>query len=276
MNNLKNILLLLTVVTLFSSCQDVIELELENVAPRLVVEANISDQVGPYTVNLSETGDFYKKNTFPPRTGATVIIFDDSGNRETLTEVAPGIYETSSIQGVRGSTYTIEISSEGKNYIASSKIPDQILPIDTIISEFLEESFFQDEGYFVTLFAQDIPLVKNYYRYKVFVNGKVYVFYQDEEDEDEVKDDNIYLDQDKFHDGLIFETTFPQKLSPGDSVTIEMYHINKGSFDYYRSLLDAIGAAGVAPSNPISNFGKLALGNFNAYTFDSKTIRVEQ
>jgi hypothetical protein len=252
----------------------VINLELENIAPRLVVEANISDQAGPYTVTLSETGDFYTDNTFPPRTGASVTIFDDLGNRETLTEVNPGVYETSNLQGIIGVTYTLEISSEGKNYMASSKMPDQIYPIDTITTEFLEESIFQEEGYFATLFAQDIPNVKNYYRYKVFVNGKVYIFNQGDDDEDEIEDDNIYLDRDKFHDGLYFDASFPQKLNPGDSVTIEMYHINKNSFDYYRSLLDAIGVAGVAPSNPISNFGKKALGNFNAYAFDRMTIKV--
>ncbi|MBL4710186.1 MAG: DUF4249 domain-containing protein [Flavobacteriales bacterium] len=276
MKNLKNILLLLTAATFLSSCEDVIELELENVAPRLVIEANISDQNGPYTVTLSETGDFYEDNTFPPRIGATVTIFDELGNREFLTEVSPGIYQTATLQGVKGITYTLEINSEGKNYMASSRIPNQINPIDTITTSFLEESIFQEEGYFATVSLQDVPNVKNYYRYKIFVNGKVYIFNQDVEGEDEIEDDNLYLDGDRFSDGQYLEVSFPVKLNIGDSIKVELHHINKESFDYYRTLIDAIGESGVAaPSNPISNFGKQALGNFNAYSFDSKTIRVE-
>jgi hypothetical protein len=276
MKNLKNIFLLFTIVIAFSSCEDVIELELENVPPQLVVEANISDQAGPYTVTLTETGDFYNPNDFPPRTGAIVIISDDLGNRETLTEVSPGTYQTASIQGTKGVNYTLEITSEGKTIMASSRIPNQINSIDSIATSFEEESIFQEEGYYVTAYIQDVPNVRNYYRYKIFVNGNVFVFNQDNEDEDEFEDDNLYLETDKFDDGQYLDDDFPQILKIGDSVTVELYQINKATFDYYRTLEDAIGTAGVAPSNPISNFGREALGNFNAYAFESLTIQVQE
>lgn len=276
MKILKLILNLTCIAVLFASCEDVIELELENHSPRLVIEANISDQTGPYTVTLSETGNFYNDNTFPPRTAAVVTISNEVGDREILTEVSPGVYQTANLQGVIGIAYTLEVNSEGESYIATSRIPDQINPIDSIGTEFLEGSIFQEEGYFATAFIQDAPNVNNYYRYKIFVNGEVYIFNQDVDGEDEVEDDNIYLDQDKLYDGQYFDVSFPHKLDIGDSIKIEVYHINKASFDYYRTLVDAIGASGVAaPSNPVSNFTNQALGNFNAYSINNKAIIVE-
>lgn len=274
MKNIKHFFLLIPAAILFSSCEDVIELDLEQVEPRLVVEANLSDLQEPFLVYLTETGDFYGDNTFLPRTAATVILSDETGNREILVEVNPGVYETSTVQGIKGVTYTLEIQSEGVTYFATSRIPDQINSLDSLATSFEEESIFQEEGYFVTAYLQDVPNVANYYRYKVFVNNKVYVFNQDNDD-DEVEDDNLYLDQDKFSDGQYLDVSFPQKLNIGDSVKVELYHINKGSFDYYRTLTDAIGTAGVAPSNPISNFGMQALGNFNAYAVEQKKIQVK-
>tara|TARA_R110002049_G_scaffold273751_8_gene451601 strand:- start:1778 stop:2500 length:723 start_codon:yes stop_codon:yes gene_type:complete len=239
-----------------------------------VIEANISDQAGPYTVTLSETGDFYLSNDFPAVHAEVVILSDENGNRDTLKEVKPGSYQTTFIQGVRGVIYTLEVKYKGTSYMASSRIPDQIISIDSLYTEFLEESILQDEGYYASIYAQDLPNVENYYRYKVFVNGEVYIF--DEDTDEEEEDDNLYLDQDKFFDGQYYNITFPQNLKLGDSVSVELYNINKASYDYYKTLIEAIGASGVAaPSNPISNFNNNALGNFNAYVFSRKTVRVE-
>lgn len=262
-------------IILFASCQDIIELELENVSPRLVIEANISDQTGPYTITLTETGDFYQSNDFPEASGAVIILSDEIGSRDTLEEVSPGIYQTTFIQGIRGVNYTLEVNYEGATYMASSRIPDQVNPIDSMSTEYLEESIIQEEGYYATIYVQDEPNVANYFRYKVYVNGEVYIFVDENEDEEE--DDNLYVERDKFFDGRYFNTSFPHKLKIGDSITVEIYHINQASYDYYRTLTEAIGASGVAaPANPISNFNNNALGNFNAYVFDKKTIRVEE
>lgn len=275
MKTLKTFLSFASFIFLFASCQDVIELELENITPRLVIEANISDQAGPYTVTLSETGDFYKSNALPAVSGALVILSDEKGSRDTLVELNPGSYQTTFIQGVRGVNYTLEVNYEGKKYMASSRIPDQVNPIDSMATEFLEESIIQEEGYFATIYVQDVPNVANYFRFKVYVNGEVYLF--DEGTENQVEDDNLYFEQDKFFDGQYFSTSFPHKLTAGDSITVEIYHINKASYDYYRTLVEAIGASGVAaPANPISNFNNNALGNFNAYVIDRKTIRVKE
>lgn len=273
MKTLKNIVFLFAAGCIISSCEDVIELDLDQVAPKLVVEANMSDQPGPYFIELSETANFYDDNNFNPKAGAEVIIYDEIGNRETLRETTPGIYQTSTTQGVRGVKYTLEIMSEGKTYTATNRIPDQGNPIDSLVVKYEEESIFRDEGYYVTVTTQDPAGVDNYYRLKIFVNGLAYIFNQDSEDSYE--DNNIYLSSDKFTDGQYLEFGLSPMLKPGDKVKVELYHISKATYDYYRTLLDAIGTGGLAPANPISNFGEQALGNFNTYVVFSDSTEVK-
>ena len=96
----------------------------------LVVDGMITNDPGPYTVKLS-TSSSIEDHTFNPVTDAIVQIIDNDGSSETLSEVNPGIYETSEtgIQGVVGRSYKIIINTnEGKNYESEfEKLP---LPIE--------------------------------------------------------------------------------------------------------------------------------------------------
>lgn len=273
MKTFQNIILLCIAIGIIFSCEDVIELDLDRVEPRMVVEANISNQPGPYAVFLSETRDFYDDNNFKPRAGADIIIYDEVGNRDILRETTPGTYQTNTIRGIPGVKYTLDINYDGKKYTAFSTMPVHFNPIDSLIVAYEEESIFRDEGYYATVTTQDPKGVDNYYRLKIFVNDKVYVFNEGDEDADEYEDDNLYLFNDKYTDGQYLDFDLSPTLKIGDKVKVELYHINKSSYDYYRTLLDAIGTGGLAPANPISNFGEEALGNFNTYVvFSDSTV----
>ncbi len=273
MKTLQNIILLSIAAGIAFSCEEVIELDLDRVVPRMVVEANISNQPGPYTVRLSETTDFYDENNFNPRVGAEVTIYDELGNRDTLWETTPGYYQTNTIRGMAGLEYTLDINHGGTSYTASSRMPAHFNPIDSLIVAFEEESIFRDEGYYAKVTTQDPKGVENYYRLKIFVNDKIFIFNQDDEDADEYVDDNLYLATDKYTDGRYIEFDLSPPLKIGDKVKVELYHINQSTYDYYRTLLNAAGTGGLAPANPISNFGEQALGNFNAYVvFSDSTV----
>ncbi len=141
----------------FSSCEDVIELDLTNVPPQVVIEGFITDKEGPYTIQISKTVDFYDPNSFPPQENAVVKISDGQGNEDILTETSPGIYETSTLQGERGVTYLLEVQLEGANNTATSKMPENRIILDTLTTEFFEESIFNDERYYTTAYFRDPP-----------------------------------------------------------------------------------------------------------------------
>lgn len=272
----QNLFIGLSLIYLMTSCEDVIELDLNDIPPRLVIEGVITDQPGPYYVKISESAKFYDSNIFPSVSGATVTISDNEGNAEILIEDSPGVYKTTDIQGVRGRTYTLDVELDGENYTAESTIPAQQIPLDSIAVEFKEESFFEDEGYYFTIFFQDPPVTRNYYRLLVYVNGAPFIFNQDDEDEsNRLEDNNLWLQDDKFTDGNIQDLELPHNLSLGDSLSLELLHIDRTTYDYYRTLNDVITSQGVAPSNPLSNFQEAALGYFGAYSVTKNSIVVK-
>src|ERR1035437_121836 len=84
---------------LISSCQKVITFDLNSVNPKLVIQGNITNQPGPYTIQLSHTVNVYDPNVFPAVSGASVIVSDNVGTIDTLKEISSGIYRTSKLLG---------------------------------------------------------------------------------------------------------------------------------------------------------------------------------
>src|SRR5665213_2438318 len=120
----------LPILFLFS-CQQVININLNSVSPKLVVEDKLSTKPGSYLVKLTQTTNFFGDTTPSFVTGAQVIINDNSGHRDTLHELYPGKYFTSTLQGTIGETYTLSVNSQGKNYSAITQMTDT-LTIDSI------------------------------------------------------------------------------------------------------------------------------------------------
>jgi hypothetical protein len=126
----KVIVVIIMAALLFSTCEDRFEPEIDaGVQNLLVVEGTISNQPGPYTVKLSLSTP-PDNPEYIPASGYQVIIQDDIGDSETLTEVETGVYQTSpqGIQGVVGRAYKIRISStNGKTYSSEfQKLPNPV------------------------------------------------------------------------------------------------------------------------------------------------------
>ncbi|MBP6978639.1 MAG: DUF4249 family protein [Bacteroidales bacterium] len=99
---------------LVTACIDDYWPELDKYESLLVVDGSLTDKPGPCTIRISTTS---KINSLPyrPFPGCSVILMDDAGNQELLTETEPGTYTTSQkgIQGVIGRQYGIQIVIPG-------------------------------------------------------------------------------------------------------------------------------------------------------------------
>src|SRR5580692_11732163 len=116
-------------ILLATSCQKVINIDLNSASPAIVIVGNVNDQPGPYTVTLSQTVNFSENNTFPPVTGAFITIADNAGTTDTLIESPPGTYNTKKLVGVDGRTYTLKVIANGQTYTSTSIMP-QAVPFD--------------------------------------------------------------------------------------------------------------------------------------------------
>lgn len=243
------------------SCEKVVDIDLNSSSPRIVIEGNISDQAGPYFVTLSQTVNFDETNVFPQIIGANIVLSDNLGNSESLIETLPGIYKTSSMQGVPGRTYTLTVTADGKEYVATSTMPSPV-NIDSLTVQ--NQNIGRNQMKVISVQFRDPPDVKNYYRFVEVKNG--------------VEQKFIFLYDDHVQDGSsITSSLFADEdtLRTRDSVRVLLQCVDKGVFDFFRTMRQASRGGGpqaTSPANPLSNITNGALGYFNAYAVRSKQI----
>lgn len=251
--NLYKFLFLLMSTSFIFSCEKVIEIDLNNAPNKLVIEGQITNQPGPYQVRLTKSLGFSQPNVYAGVTGAVVIIKDNTGVIDTLTESSSGLYLTKKIQGVEGRTYELFVLAEGKNYTSVSKMPMNVV-MDSL--DFTYISFAGTDRPYPTPIFTDIAGVQNNYRFVTKINGK-----QDKNNvvwNDNVGD-GIYSNQPVFID---------KELNKGDSVELEMQCIDVNVYNYFFTLGNT--DQGVTPANPPTNIKGDCLGYFSAYTTQKK------
>lgn len=253
-----------------SGCQKVINVDLNVASPQIVIEGLITDRPGPYMVSVSKSGSFFDDPSWPHVTGAEVIIADDAGTIDTLTEINPGIYLTAKTHGVPGRTYTLKVISGNKEYNASSTMHRNV-PIDTLILVKDQSAHFDFGGgpeervhIGVHCFFKD-PEEKNFYRVKVFIN-------------DTTNASNYRLYDDQYTNGEYTELRVTHA-EAGDTDLIELISLDSKTYLYYHTLEDVLHTNpvfGSTPANPITNLDNGALGYFGACAISTKTITITQ
>lgn len=254
-------IILLTGLSLFS-CKKIVTLNLNQVPAAIVIQGNVTNATGPTYVTISQPVDFYADNTFPPVSGATVVISDNNGQIDTLSEVSPGTYASSSIEGAPGTTYQLSVTSQGQQYTATSTMPATV-NLDSVTFE-VNSGFGRKQISAVANF-QDPAGVKNYYQFVEYLNGTqltkdLFVF-------DDRLSDGRYINYTLFNDSAY--------LQPGDQLEVDMYCIDSAVYSYFFQLLQSDGAGSfntsASPANPTSNISHGAYGYFSAHTVTSRT-----
>lgn len=254
---------------ILTSCEKVVYIDLNTSNPLPVVEANITNHAGPYTVKLSRSVNYYDSNTFPAITDATVTISDNAGNTETLQQTKPGIYTTLTTQGIPGRTYNLKVIYNGKEYDATSTMPNPV-PIDSVIFVYYTNSGGfggggeNKSGYRITTYFKDPQELGNYYLVKLSSN-----------DTAAINNTNYKLLSDKLTNGEeMAQSSRLKGAMPGDSVIVILESIDLATYNFFSTLGsvtgDGSGFLSAPPSNPVNNISNGGLGYFSAYSYVKK------
>ena len=257
------IFLLLTGV-LFA-CQKVVQLPLQNTAPQLVIQGEVTNAGGPYQVTITQSVDFYQANVFPSVSGASVFLKDSTGDiTDSLPETSPGIYSTRLFpRGVPGHTYTLRVTLAGQVYTSVSTMPYPVL-LDSVTYE--AATLFNQSTINPIPNFQDPAGVANYYQFVLFVNG--------------VRVPDIFLFDDRLSDGRYIsepiQTDTTDHIDAGDTLRLDLDCIDKNVYTYLSEVAGITGAnpQSSAPANPQSNISGGCLGYFSAQTISGKTTLV--
>lgn len=249
-------------ISLIISCTKVIDLDLNNSDPQIVVEGNVGDST---LVRLTKSINFDQSNTFPPILNALVRITDNLGNIDTLIEKSEGNYSSSTLAGIQGRTYFLDLIADGKNYSSQSTIPSKISFDSLFVEKATSTSGRQGSTttYKVTVRYSDPAGQSNYYRFREYIN-------------DELQSSN-YIFDDRLTNGKEISTDLisnNRKLNVGDKLTIEMQCVDKSVYEYFNSYSNLGNGPqnATTPANPYTNITGGKLGYFNAHTTQKKSV----
>ena len=167
------VLPLLAGIGLTVSCVTEYQPDPLSLPPALVVEGQITDAPGPYSVRLTRTADYSYKAINLLETGAVVAIEDNAGNRETLREAVGGFYitQTNGFRGVAGRTYKLTIKTKGGLTYESD--PERLTaapPIQKLYTKYRNDpvpgTAVRKQGWDVFLDTKDPAEPGNYYRWE--------------------------------------------------------------------------------------------------------------
>ena len=244
------------------SCQKVVQLPLQTTSPQLVIEGEITDTTGPYTVSITQSVDFYQPNVFPPVSGASVWLQDSTrGVTDSLVETSAGIYTALRFpKGKPGHTYTLRVELNGQVYTASCTMP---LPVDLDSVNYQVSTLFSQTTIDPIPYFQDPSGVANYYQFVLFVNS--------------VRVNDVFLFDDRLSDGRYIaepiQTDTTDHLLAGDTLQLDLDCIDKNVYTYLSEVAGITNANTPVntPANPQSNITGGCLGYFNAHTIRSRT-----
>jgi hypothetical protein len=260
MKYINNYLILL-VVALFGSCTQIIEIDISDSEPQIVIEGSVGNNGDSSHIYITKSVNIYETSQFPIVTSALVILSDDLGNRDTIPETSPGLYSSLNFTGEIGRSYFLQVETEGKVLNSTSKIPAQVNFDSLLINRITDFGLGEIDSiliFEVIACFNDPANEKNYYRFVEFVNGR--------------RSNRIFISDDRLTNGTNMRVTlrrFTEKYEAGDTVTFEMQCIDKPVYDYFNSFSNSSSSS--APANPYTNIEGSKLGYFSAHTVQRLT-----
>jgi Domain of unknown function (DUF4249) len=261
---MKKIITMIIASMTLVACEKEIELDLNSADPQIVIEGAINNLAGPYYVKITRTNNFSDKSEYTGISNALVIISDDMGVTDTLTEISPGLYETNTVAGFPEHKYSLNVTVEGKNYSAQSTIPQPVVLDSLRFGVFAAPGAGNDNLTTTPIYTDPIEIGNNY-RFLLKVNGESEPSYT-------LFNDNVNNGQPNIRP--IGGPGQQLEILAGDTVEVEMRCLDVNVYNYFYTLSAISGAGpggGTTPTNPPSNItGENVLGFFSANT--SQTV----
>ena len=271
---MKKIVLLISILGFLYSCQDVVDINLDTAAPKLVIDASINWKKGTtgneQTIYLTTTTGYYD-TSIPVVSGATVFAKNEANTTYTFIEIPnTGKYVCNNFEPVLNQTYTLTVIFKGQTYNATETLLP-VAPIERLVQN--NEGGFTGKNIDVKTYFLDPAGIDNYYMYKYEYANKIKPEYN--------------VDDDRFFQGNeFFSVTRNRDLKVNDQFTVTHFGISKQYYNYMNVLLSITGSNGGAPfqSPPATVRGNIinntnpsdcALGYFRLSETDSRTYTVQ-
>lgn len=225
----------------FTSCTDVIDVEVPVAPPRLVIEASIDWEKGTIgnfqEIKLSLSTPYFENLTEEPVKGASVKVINNQDKSEIIfTDQNDGNYTTSEFVAIMNQSYTLEVVYQDEIYLATETMT-QVTDITKVFQS--TDNGFDKNAPEVNIAFNDPKDEINFYLAKFQRRGDLLQTLVDLKDE--FTDGN---EMTVFYEKLADEDTGEKEFVPGDIVDISLYGISESYFNYIQLLIQQAGAGG--------------------------------
>lgn len=270
----RYIYIIFTALFVLTSCEEVIEIDLNTSSSELVIEATIC-QDSVCMACLTRTANYFS-NEYPDFVEDASVSIHNGNISEELTYSGNGVYRGNLIVGTPGLSYEIVIAHNGISYSSSSSMPLETKITQLSYSKSNEQSILNPEGktgFTISFSFIDDPQEDNYYMITYTEDGKMIERRYFMLTENSINGGSIeYTDPDtfRFSEFIFYE---------GGIVDVKLFTIDESVYNYFFQLDDILfwkrRYLPPVPYNPLSNFSNEALGYFAAWTCDSETLILE-
>lgn len=220
----------LLVMLIFGSCEDVVDVELEESAPRLVIEASLLWDAEPeertQIIKLTTTAPFFQEE-IPPAKGASVMIITDTGNEYIFEEIEDGIFRYENLPPLFDVEYQLVVTYKNEIYTATEKI----IPVPGLDFVEQDQGGFSGDEYEFKVYYKDPAEMENYYLFR-YSNEQV----------------SLQIYDDEFTNGnQTFAFFSDEDAEPGDLVGFQIQGISKGFYEYMFILRSQSGSSNGGP-----------------------------
>lgn len=281
-HHMKIRLIFLSLVLLSMGCEKEITIDLGTTSPRLIVEGNvlagIDTVIHVQTIRLTATAPYTGTSNPAPVTNATVSVSEGSSTH-TYTHISNGLYQCTFLAQA-GKAYRLRIVHQGDTYEATETIKTGP-PIQSLGIKYFPSALGSPEGDFIVLNTFDPAGDRNFYFWRLFINGTLMI---------NPSPGNIYraIQKDDFFNGQPLTNYLPYdnfRVIKGDRAVMEQYNISEAMYNYYYAVFNLTASSPVSGDIPpgnirgnvvnLSNRQRDALGFFGACSISIKRKRVE-
>jgi hypothetical protein len=274
---MKNRIIIILLV-LFSSCQEEVVLDLNELEPIPVIEAIWTNNNTVNQVKITLSKEYYQEGENEVVENADVIIRNKDSGAAVPFFYSPSnkkYLPTNGARGIIGQKYDLSVRIGDKEYVSQGTILEPPV-LDSVVVEFKEERLFREEGYYLTVYGK-IPFTENNnYRLRIIENDTLrnsrfdYLLFDDSFGTS-ILDDGFELS------GFTFK--------PNDKVRLELFRLNQSAFDYLNQLVNLLfndgGLFSPPPQNPVSNITEVdgrgpVLGYFMTSPLLFETVQIPE
>ena len=273
--NFRNYLYLAILGFSILSCEETIQLDLDQTSSRIVIEGLLTNKLGHSYVVLTKTTPFYDEKGQPRVTGAKIEITTTEGDLIMLQETKPGLYQPpSNFVGVVGQTYVLQVEVDGQIYTATETM-SAVNSFDSLTywqppnlddDDAIEASQF----YELLVYYTEPQGIENYYQFKFYRNQEILDF----------NGTGVFVYDDESIAENIEGLATPEYYALGDTGRIEVFGLSRRAFRYYMDINNNINSDGGMfsgiPANAGTNIVGDAIGYFQVSAMEDIEIVVKE